>query len=424
MASTQFPEQDTSSLTNLQFHGRWPVSNPLDLPALLEQLAELLGPIAQSAQTMIFLLDPALNRYTLRRALPAKTPEGPEIEIDVESSIACWLGAHDQPLYLVDGGDQPPPHPQTQEEKQALAGMALVIPMRGERGIPKDRPRGWVALGPRPAGDAYSPDDLRLMAALVDRAALVIEYGYLHQDAVELDREKIEFMDFVAHELKQPMTSIRGYAKMLTLGIGGELSETQGQFAQVITANVDRMGKLVNDLLEISRLEAGRIQLNLEQLRPREILDEALATMRPDAEAREHTLETHVPADLPPITGDRDRLLQILGCLLSNACHYTPKGGTIQVGVTGPDAAAVPPGFLLFSVSDTGIGISAEDLANLDKFFRADHDLVISQPGLGLGIAIARDLIALHGGELMIESEPGRGSIFSFTMPIAQGSAD
>ena len=422
MASSQIPDQAKRSPANLQSHSGRMVPTPLDLPAVLEQLADLLGLITQTASMMVFLHDPASNRYTLRRAHGPVTPEEPEIGLGLDSGIARWLGAHDHPLCLIDSPDQPPLHPLTHEERQALEGMVLFLSLRGRWGAPEDRPRGWVALGPRPTGEPYSPDDLRLMVALVDQAALAIENRHLHESIAELDQAKVEFIDFVAHELKQPMTAMQGYAKMLMMGIGGDLSDTQNQFLQVINANVDRMGKLVNDLLEISRLEAGRVKLKLEQLRPREIVDDALATIHAEMEAREHSLEVHIPGALPPCTGDRDRLVQILTYLLSNACMYTPNGGTICVTVSGPDPTAVPPGHLLFSISDTGIGMSAEELANLDKFFRADHDLVISQPGTGLGVSIARHLVELHGGELTVESEPDQGSTFSFTVPIAPGS--
>lgn len=425
MTSSQTPEQEAPSKqangspANPQPHGRRPVSAPLDMPAVLEQLTDLLGLITQAASMMVFLHDPASNQYTLRRAPGPVAPA--ESEIGLDSSIARWLGAHDHPLCLMDSPDQSPSHPPTHEERQTLEGMVLFIPLRGGWGVPEDRPGGWVALGPCPTGEPYSPDELRLMAALVDQAALAIENRHLHENIAELDQAKVEFIDFVAHELKQPMTAMQGYAKMLMMGIGGDLSDMQSQFVQVINANVNRMGKLVNDLLEISRLEAGRIKLKLEQLQPKEVVDEALATIQVELEAREHSLEVRVPGDLPPFTGDRDRLVQILTYLLSNACLYTPNGGTICVSVSGPDRTAVPPGQLVFSISDTGIGMSAEDLANLDKFFRADHDLVISQPGTGLGVSIARNLVELHGGELMVESEPDQGSTFSFTVPIAPG---
>ncbi len=413
----------TSSRTldqaNPQPYSRGLAGTSLDLPALLEQLADLLGPITGSAPMMVFLIDPASNRYTPRytRDLAVQATAG----CGLDSKIARRLGAHDQPLHLVDGQDGAPSSPLTDEDMQALEGMVLFMPLRGEWGVPEGRPRGWVALGPRPAGEPYSSDDLHLMAALADQAALTIENSYLLASVAELEQANIEFLDFVAHELKQPMTSMQGYAKMLTLGIGGEMNERQGQFLQVITANVDRMGKMVNDLLEISRLEAGRTTLKPERLQPKEVVDQALDTIQADVEARGHALEVQVPGDLPPVTVDRDRLLQILNYLLSNACMYTPNGGTIRVSASEPDPAAGPPGHLQFSIRDTGIGISAEDLARLGKFFRADHDLVVSQPGTGLGIAIARGLIELHGGELTIESEPDRGSTFSFSVPIAQG---
>ena len=421
MATSRVSEQAKNSPSNRPYSGR-PVPDPLDLPALWEELADLLETITGSAPLTVFCIDPASNRYSLR--LARGTAAQAESGLSQDSSIARQLGTHDQPLYVGDGEAQAGSHALDDEGLQVPEGMVLFVPLRGEWGVPEGRPRGWVALGPRPTGEPYSPQDLRLMAALVDRAALTMENHQLQEGMVELDQSGIEFMDFVAHELKQPMTSVKGYAKMLTLGIGGELNETQSQFVQVIASNVDRMGKLVDDLLEISRLESGRIKLAPEQLQPREILDQALAAIKPEVEAREHTIEVNVPGELPLVTGDRNRLLQILGYLLSNACRYTPEGGTIRASVGEPDSAAASPETLLFSISDTGIGISPEDLVRLDKFYRADHDLVVSQPGLGLGISIARGLIALHGGELSIESEPDRGSTFSFTVPVAQGDGD
>ena len=422
MTGSQNADQAHSSPAHLQPGGRRLVSRPIDMPALVEQLADLLGLIAQSAPMAVFFHDPASNQYTLRLARGPVAPD--ESGFGLDSSIPRWLGAHDQPLVLADNHDQPLSHPLTRQDMQVLEGMELLLPLRGEQGIPEGRPRGWVALGPRPTGEPYSPEDLRLMAALVDRAAMTIENQQLFESLAELGQGKMEFIDFVAHELKQPMTSMQGYTKMLTLGIGGELNERQSQFVRVINANVDRMGKMVNNLLEISRLEAGRTTLKPEELRPQEIVDEALAAIHTEMATREHSLEVHLPHDLPAVSGDRNRLLQTMAHLLSNACRYTPDGGTIRVSVSGPEATAVRPGYLLFSVSDTGIGMSAEDLANLDKFFRADHDLVVSQPGTGLGISIARGLIELHGGELTIESEPERGSTVNFTVPIAQGNGD
>jgi signal transduction histidine kinase len=268
-------------------------------------------------------------------------------------------------------------------------------------------------------------DDLVSQAADEVQKALAIENARLRARLREAEQAKMDFLDLVAHELKQPMTAVQGYAKMLMMGIGGELSETQEQFVQVINANADRMGKLVNDLLEISRLEAGRITLQLAAVDLRKIVEETLANCRGEIESRHHTLQLEVPEELPPVMGDRVRLLQILTKLVSNAYRYTPDGGTIRIVAGRTDHLALPAGHLQVSVSDTGIGISAQDLPRLEeKFFRADRELVREQPGNGLGVPIARRLVELHGGQFTVESELDKGSTFSFTLPIASQSAE
>jgi signal transduction histidine kinase len=268
----------------------------------------------------------------------------------------------------------------------------------------------------------FTKGDEGLLSLFASQAAFGLENARLHGGAKEAEQAKLEFIDFVAHELKQPMTSMQGYAKMLTMGIGGELTDTQQQFVGVINANVDRLGKLVNDLLEISRLEAGRITLELAPVALGEVVDETLTSMRSEIEARHHTLILEVADDLPLVMGDRERLVQILTNLVSNAYRYTPDGGIIQIIASGPQHAEAPPEHLIVSVSDTGIGMSAQEVACLEeKFFRADDDLVRSQQGTGLGVPISRNLVKLHGGEFMVDSEAGRGSTFRFTVPIAAG---
>jgi len=229
-----------------------------------------------------------------------------------------------------------------------------------------------------------------------------------------------EFVDFVSHELKQPMTAMQGYSKMLIMGIGGELTPTQRQFVDVIDANVERMGKLVNDLLEVCRLEAGRTRLNLGPVNVGELLYETVVDNRAELEARHHTVEIDVADDLPLVTGDRQRLLEVLAHLVRNACRYTPGGGHIRLVAEGQGDDGCTDGHVCVAVVDTGIGLSPEDLPRVgEKFFRADHELVQQEPGNGLGLAISRHLIALHGGELYVESEPGQGSTFGFTLPTA-----
>ncbi len=256
-------------------------------------------------------------------------------------------------------------------------------------------PGGW---GP----EGLAAENLRLQAAL-----------HQAQEATE------QFIDFVAHELKQPMTSLKGYTQMLIMGIAGDLTPLQRQFVDIIHANAGRMDKLVNDLLNVSRLEAGRIQLDLAPVKLKELLDGVLAGNYAEIEARHHTLEVDVAHDLPPVLADRERLAQIVGHLVRNASRYTPEGGRIRLAAAWQETAARPAGHVCILVVDSGIGLSAAEILRLgEKFFRAEHELVLRQPGNGLGLCITRHLVALHGSALVVESEPGRGSTFSFTLPV------
>ena len=387
-------------------------ATPPDLPALLDRLAGLLAAANHNAPMMLFLHEPGANQYVLHQAdgLAAAHTAVPRFSLD--SELGRWLAAREHPVYLAGSDEQPPPPLDS-------LNLVLFIPMPARWSAPGEPAEVWVALGPRPTGESYSPSDLAILSALVDQAALSIENSHLLERIAALDQAKLEFIDFVAHELKQPMTAMQGYAKMLVMGIGGELSDRQTQFVQVINANVGRLTRLVTNLLEITRLEAGRVKLQIEQLQPGPLVNQALAAIQPEIESRQHSLEVHLPEGLPTCTGDRERLVQILTNLLGNACLYTPPGGTIRVSLSAQEPAGSSPGHLLFSVRDTGIGMSPEDIASLGKFFRADRDLVTSQPGTGLGLSIVRHLVELHGGELLIESELDRGSTFSFTLPLA-----
>jgi signal transduction histidine kinase len=374
---------------------------------------------------LLFLYDPAVGRYTRRQASGLVETEDVEVSFRPDGGLARWLSEQDLPVYLPDAGEQLLAEKLSDEERQELGslGLVLFLPLRGKSAgnTTGDRLRGWVALGPRPSGEPYSPNDLHLLAAVANQTAIALESIHLDESVKEINQAQSEFIDFVAHELKQPMTAMQGYAKMLTMGIGGQLTDTQQQFVEVIDSNVNRMGKLVNDLLEISRLEAGRTKLKLAPVRLKEIVEATIASTRTEIETRHHTLLVDTPDDLPPVLGDHERLVQILTNLVSNAYRYTPPGGVIHIAVNGQDHPSIPAGHQCVSVTDTGIGMSPQELAELgEKFFRSDHELVQQQPGNGLGVPISRGLVALHGGEFLIESEPGKGSTFRFTVPVVE----
>jgi len=231
----------------------------------------------------------------------------------------------------------------------------------------------------------------------------------------EIAQAKNEFISIVAHELRTPMTSIKGYTDLILKKAVGPLTEAQENFLRVVKSNVDRLAALVSDLLDISRIEAGRVKLNLQPLRLEEITRDVVSTLERAIHERNLTIEVNIPQDLPWVRGDRDRLVQVLTNLLSNAYQYTEAGGHITVSLHRRD------GMVQVDVTDTGIGIAPEDQERIfERFFRADHELVRRQSGTGLGLPIVKSIVEMHGGRIWVKSELGKGSTFSFTLPIAE----
>lgn len=230
----------------------------------------------------------------------------------------------------------------------------------------------------------------------------------------EIDRMKSEFLSMAAHELRAPMTSIKGYSDMLLLGLAGEYDERQKQFLHTIKANVDRVLEMVNEFSEISRLETGTLRLDIKPLHLDKLVSEVVVSLRPEIEAKKVNLTVNVPPDLPEVWGDRTRIIQVLTNLVTNAYKYTPKEGQITITVQWVDDS------VQVDVADTGIGIAPQDQEKLfTRFFRADHPEVRRVAGTGLGLSIAKSIVEMHGGRIWVESQLGEGSTFSFTLPLA-----
>ncbi len=234
---------------------------------------------------------------------------------------------------------------------------------------------------------------------------------------VELDRLKSEFVSTVSHELRTPMTSIKGYVDLMLMGAAGQMSEAQQRYLKVIQNNAERLHMLVNDLLDISRIETGKTQLDLRPVDISLLLEQVVEGHlygRIQHEGKPITVHTQAPSTLPLVNIDRRRITQVLTNLLDNALNYTPEHGEIRL------TAKENGRYVYISVADTGIGISPEDQERIfDRFYRAEHEFVQKIPGTGLGLAIVSSLIEMHGGTLKLESTPGLGSTFTFNLPIA-----
>jgi signal transduction histidine kinase len=226
----------------------------------------------------------------------------------------------------------------------------------------------------------------------------------------EANRLKTEFVSMVSHELRTPLTSIQGYAELMLED--EQISEEQRESLTLVKKNADRLLGLINDLLDLSRMEAGRLDLHRTSLNLARLIPEIAGSLRPLIEAKRQRLRLDLGEALPAVWADQDRVTQILTNLISNAHKYTMVEGSITVAARRDD------GFVRVDVSDTGIGLSAEDQAQLfTKFFRAHDRSPHAGRGTGLGLVITRSLVELHGGRITVSSAPGQGSTFSFSLP-------
>ncbi len=228
----------------------------------------------------------------------------------------------------------------------------------------------------------------------------------------QLDELKSRFVSIAAHELRSPLTAISGYLELLTDEGGDPLSAEQRGYLQIIERGISRLLTIINNLLDLTRIEAGRVELVLQPLNLAEIVAWVVEELRPSLTERAVRLTVHAPPDLPPALADATRAPQILGNLLSNAVKYSQPGGQIGVHLTPRPAA----GDILVAVADQGVGIPLADQPRLfSRFYRASTASETGATGAGLGLYITRLLVELHGGQVWLDSAPGQGSTFYAT---------
>ena len=240
---------------------------------------------------------------------------------------------------------------------------------------------------------------------------------------VEVDRLKSEFVATVSHELRTPMTSIKGFVDLLLMDVSGDLEDEQRHFLEIIRSNTFRLEILVNDLLDISHLESGKVTLSFQQLDIHLLLDELCEHVhhRSQEEGKQINIQVEAPKDLPKLRGDLERVRQILDNLVENSFNFTPAGGNILLRARHVD------GQIEIDVIDDGMGISlAEQERIFERFFRGEQSLLLGISGTGLGLSIVLNLIEMHGGRIWVNSDgiPGKGSTFTVSMPAATTEDD
>lgn len=356
-------------------------------------------------------------------------------ELDSEDAEAAKLGTRQVLRLMVFRGEEdhsesrlvPLGHPivrQIMQEKRSVlsrdvtaeesvdgtpANVQLAVPIVQEGEI-----TGLITLETQQNVE-INREDTAFVERLADRAAVAIKNAKLYEAIHAANKAKSDFISLVAHELRVPMTSIKGYTDLMNAGLAGPLSDQQKQFLEVIRRNLIRMSSLISDLSDINHIESGRMKFDLKPFDLREVVADVADSLRERITTRQQSLHIDIEDELPLVFADAARMGQVISNLMSNANKYTPEGGEIVV-------RAWPNGRSAYvSIQDNGLGISEEDQQKLfTQFFRAEDKAVREQPGWGLGLSIVRRMVEAQDGEITFESELGAGSTFTFTIPLAK----
>jgi signal transduction histidine kinase len=300
-----------------------------------------------------------------------------------------------------DGGQSTGPAP---------VGADSAAPLTSAIGVPlvaRGRVLGAMVLGTM-RRRAFDRTDLTLAEELARRAAAAIDNARLYHEARQAVAARDGVLAIVSHDLRNPVLAV----SMVADALRGLLPEGQGQeYIAMIKRTMAEMDRLIEDLLDVAKIEAGHLRIEPEPHSAADLVAEAVELLRPVAVERSQILEVSVAEDLPAVHADRSRVLQVLSNLVGNAVKFSPEGGRITLhGVANGDEVR-------FSVADSGPGIPEEHLPRIfDRFWQARH---VRRGGAGLGLSIARGIVEAHGGRIWVESPPGAGAIFHFTLPLA-----
>ena len=291
---------------------------------------------------------------------------------------------------------------------------SLAVPLLRE-----DRIVGALVVRRKSTGE-FRPEIIELMKTFATQSVLAIQNARLFREIEDKSRQietanrhKSEFLANMSHELRTPLTAIIGFSEVLSEKVFGELNDKQGEYMDDIVSSGRHLLSLINDILDLSKVEAGRMELDLTKFDIPTAIDNALILIRERATRHGIKVEHKIDERLGEVVGDERKFKQILLNLLSNAVKFTPEGGSIGV------SAALTKEAVEVAVSDTGIGIAPENQETIfEEFRQVGTDFSKKREGTGLGLTLTRKFVELHGGKIWVESAVGKGSTFTFTLPL------
>ncbi len=399
----------TSSLHDRQpGHTRLPIEDdswePTDaLQGIVENAAALL----EMSNCSVTISDTAGATIVMQAAQRSQGRSQRPTRSRLSEAVVAWVAEHREPLVV----NNIHLDPRFKRLGRTLLGSILCIPL-----IDQDDFMGTLTASSQQI-DAFNPRHVQLLTTLAEQAALTITNTYLTQKLHEALGVKAKFLSMVTHELRAPLNAINGYLDLTLTGVAGEINQQQREFLQRARAGSEHLYAMLEDLLLISRADAGQLHLKREEIDVEEIITNAIEELEITARDNEITVTTDIPEDVPLLWADSLRLQQVLRNLVSNALRFTSSGGHITVAVRTIEGDT-PAEWVEITVRDTGCGIAEEFQQRIfERFYQVPRSDGGRPGGQGLGLAVVKVIVELHDGRVAVESTPEQGSTFSFTLP-------
>lgn len=374
------------------------LTSTLDLNALLDQIIQAAIELTESQAASILLVDPETGELRFEAASDISSGTRDALIVPKEGSVAGWVVTHGEYVLVPDAPNDPRWFQEVEKSVKTKTRNMLAVPMRAHTRIIG----ALEALNKR--NDApFTTDDINTLTTLAAQAAIAIENARLFQQN--------DFIAELVHELRTPLAALKASTMLLM-----RPSLPEDRRYEIITTmerETDRLIRMTTEFLDLARLESGRTRLEMAPFDLRELIDETVTVVRQQAQERAITI--NVDAENVEVEGDRGKLKQVLLNLLTNAIKYNREHGLINVCLRSPEEKAQDT--VTVSVRDTGRGIAKEDQAHIfERFYRVADSEGFTQ-GTGLGLIIAKRIVEAHNGNMWLESEPGVGATFSFTLP-------
>jgi signal transduction histidine kinase len=397
------------------------ISSTLDLRAVLDSILAHACQLADSGGGAIYVYDPVRRQFDLEagyrmgKDLIAAVREHP---IRLGDALIGQCAERREAVQIEDL-TKAPPHPLFDLHVQAGVRALLAVPLVHQHEL-----IGALVVRRKRVG-AFADHTVTLLQSFAAQSAVAIQNARLFRETEQQSRElaaasrhKSEFLANMSHELRTPLNAVLGYAELIQDGIYGDVSAKMQGVLERIQQNGRHLLGLINAVLDLSKIEAGQLMLQPADYSMRELALGVISATEALAAEKKLALEVDVPADLPPGRGDERRLTQVLMNLVGNAIKFT-DAGSVRIRATVED------GSFLVAVTDTGVGIAAEDQKRIfEEFQQVDTSSTRRKGGTGLGLAIARRIVELHGGRIWVESAPGQGTTFHFTLPLRVGERE